>query len=67
MLENMMEELEHWNQKKRLLDRLEENYPLLSLLLFQILAGVLMVAVVSGIAFTGGVLIWMFDRMISLL
>jgi len=67
MLENMMEELEHWNQKTRLLDRLEENYPLLSLLLFQILAGVLMVAVVSGIAFTGGVLIWMFDRMISLL
>lgn len=67
MLENMMEELEHWNQKTRLLDRLEENYPLLSLLMFQILAGVLMVAVVSGIAFTGGVLIWMFDRMISLL
>lgn len=46
-----------WNKK---MNRFEEEHPLMGILLFQILVGILLIAAVSGIAFAGGGIIWMF-------
>ena len=63
----MLEELENRDKKMRWSESLEENHPLLSFLLFQILCGIFMVAAVSGITFAGGAIIWMFYQMVGMM
>ena len=63
MLEGLLDAFEKWNKRTKLLDRLEDDHPLLGMLLFQIVGGLLMVATVSGIAFAGGAIIWMFVKL----
>lgn len=67
MLQTVITELSHWNKENGLLDRFEEKHPLLGILLFQAAVGILLIAAVSGIAFAGGGIIWIFYRLVGVM
>ena len=46
---------------------LEENHPIVSMLLFQVLTAIGMIIVVGSIALTGGLAIWLFYRFMGVL
>lgn len=43
--------------------RLERRHPLLSMVVFQVVVGLMLIGAVGGIAFAGGLVIWMFYRL----
>lgn len=67
MLETFLSGLSHWNKRGGGLERFEQKHPLLSMVVFQIAVGMMLIGAVGGIAFTGGMIIWMFYRMIGVM
>lgn len=67
MFETLLSGLDHWNRKDGFLDRCEQKHPLLSMVLFQIFSGLLLIGAVGTIAFAGGMIIWMFYRIIGVM
>lgn len=52
---------------KKIVDRFEHHYPNVSMLIFQAAVGITLVAAVSGIAFLGGGVIWIFYRAVGVM
>ena len=67
MMETFLSGLDHWSRRDGLLDRFEQKHPLLSMMVFQAAVGMMLIGAVGGIAFAGGMLIWMFYRMIGVM
>lgn len=65
MLEGMITKFCHRDKINKWMERFEEEHPLLGILLFQISISVLLIGAVSGIAFAGGGIIWMFSRILG--
>lgn len=67
MLETFLSGLNHWNRRDGLLDRFEQKHPLFSMVVFQAIVGMMLIGAVGGIAFAGGMVIWIFYRMIGVM
>lgn len=63
MLETFLLGLNHGSGRGGILDRLERRHPLLSMVVFQVVVGLMLIGAVGGIAFAGGLVIWMFYRL----
>lgn len=67
MLETFLSGLSHWKQTDGILGRFEQKHPLVSIVVFQIAVGLMLIGAVGGIAFSGGMVIWMFYRLIGVM
>lgn len=67
MLEAIMSRLGHMDKVNKWMERFEDEHPLLGILLFQVSVGILLIASVSGIAFAGGGIIWMFYKIMGMM
>ena len=50
---------------KKFADRFEKRHPVISLLVFQIVVAVFLLAAVGGIALSGGGVIWLFYHFVT--
>lgn len=67
MFETFLSSLNQEKRNEGFFDWFEQRHPLLGMLVFQIAAGVILIGAVGGIAFTGGMIIWMFYQVIGVM